>query len=80
MSSGPIAATAGRGGIPRSGLASSARRGPGQPSATPEPGNRDYQRGIAYALIDNLGYDAAVQACLANGWNGILAALLTQRR
>lgn len=80
MNSGPIRATPGRGGIPRSALASHAWCGSGQLSATPEPGNRDFQRGIAYALIDDLGYDAAVQACLANGWNGVLAALLAQRR
>ena len=77
MSTGPIVATAGR---PRSGLASSPWRGPERSSATPEAGNRDYQRGIACALIDSLGYDDAIQACLANGWNGVLAALLGQRR
>ena len=80
MSAGPIAATARRGGAPRSALASSPWRGPEQPYATPEAGNRDYQRGIACALIDSLGYDDAVQTCLANGWNGVLAAVLAQRR
>jgi hypothetical protein len=80
VNSGPIRATPGRGGIPRSALASYAWCGPGQLSATPEPGCRNRQRGIAYALIDSLGYDAAVQACLANGWNGVLATLLADRR
>ncbi len=41
----------------------------------PAEGNHRYQRDLAKALVDSLGFDAALEACLSNGWEGILRVL-----
>ncbi len=48
-------------------------------SIGPDEGNHLYQRKLAAALVASLGFDAALEACRSNGWEGILRALLTER-
>ena len=36
-----------------------------------DEGNRLYQRDLSKALVASLGFDAALEACESNGWEGI---------
>jgi hypothetical protein len=40
-----------------------------------ERGNDFYQRDLAEKLVRVLGFDAALDACRNNGWEGVLAVL-----
>ncbi len=44
------------------------------PRQTPSPdeANHLYQRSLAEALVTSLGFDAALEACQSNGWQGVL--------
>ncbi|MFQ5958232.1 MAG: hypothetical protein ACE5LF_02575 [Alphaproteobacteria bacterium] len=48
-------------------------------SMTRDEGNRLYQRHLAAALVASLGFDAAVEVCQGNQWQGILGVLLAER-
>ncbi|MEE8252815.1 MAG: hypothetical protein V3R17_02660 [Hyphomicrobium sp.] len=48
-------------------------------SISPDEGNHLYQRKLAVALVASLGFDAALEACQSNRWEGVLRALLTER-
>ena len=45
----------------------------------PAEGNRRYQRDLAKALVANLGFNAAMETCASNGWEGILRELRVDR-
>ncbi len=34
--------------------------------------NRDYQQRLAASLVGTMGIERAVEACLSNGWDGVL--------
>lgn len=38
--------------------------------------NRREQTKLAMALMDSMGWEGAVSACRANGWDGVLDVLL----
>ena len=38
--------------------------------------DRNYQCELAQSLVSGLGYHGAIDECLRNGWEGVLAALL----
>ena len=38
--------------------------------------DRNYQYELAQSLVSGLGYHGAIDECLRNGWEGVLAALL----
>lgn len=38
------------------------------------------QARLAMSLVEALGLDGAISACRANGWDGVLACLLTPQR
>lgn len=42
--------------------------------------HRSAQAKLAETLIESLGFDGAIHACQANGWDGVLAVLLGQGR
>ncbi len=44
-----------------------------------EEGNHLYQRKLAAVLVASLGFDAALETCQSNGWEGVLSMLLTKR-
>ena len=46
----------------------------------PEEGNHLYQRKLAAALVASLGFDAALETCQRNGWEGVLSMLSTKRQ
>ncbi len=46
---------------------------------SPEEGNHRYQRQLATALADGLGFDAGLKTAQSNGWEGVLDALLAKR-
>ncbi len=48
-------------------------------SMSAEEGNHLYQRKLATALVASLGFDAALDTCRGNDWEGVLRALLTER-
>ena len=52
------------------------------PRQTPSPdqANHLYQRSLAEALVASLGFDAALEACQNNGWQGVLGVLLAELR
>ncbi len=39
--------------------------------------NHRHQLNLALALVAELGFDAALETCLQNGWEGTLNAILT---
>ena len=41
----------------------------------PEEGNHLYQRKLAAALVASVGFDAALETCQRNGWEGVLSML-----
>lgn len=46
----------------------------------PDEGNRRYQRAMAQALVAGLGRDAALEASVDNGWEGVVKVLLPPSR
>lgn len=42
-------------------------------------GNRDYQQGLAAALVASEGMDRAIEIGLTNGWQGVVEILVEQR-
>lgn len=51
---------------------------PGE-SVSSSDGNRRYQADLAAVLVSSLGFDAALETCRTNGWDGVLGILLAQR-
>ncbi len=47
---------------------------------SPDEANHLYQRSLAEALVASLGFDAALEACQNNGWQGVLGVLLAELR
>ena len=45
----------------------------------PEEGNHRYQRHLATALADSLGFDAGLTTAQGNGWEGVVDVLLGKR-
>lgn len=45
----------------------------------PAEGNHCYQRDLAKALVANLGFNAALETCASNGWEGIMRELRVDR-
>ncbi len=43
----------------------------------PQAANHRYQLNLALALVAELGFDAALETCRQNGWEGTLNAILT---
>ena len=43
------------------------------------PEQRNHQEKLAFSLVRNLGIDAAIHACKANSWDGVLAYVLSYR-
>ncbi len=41
--------------------------------------NRRYQRDLAEALVAGLGFDAALETCRQNAWEGALGVLLARK-
>ena len=41
--------------------------------------DRNYQHELAQSLVSSLGYHGAINECLRNGWEGVLAALLNRK-
>ncbi len=41
--------------------------------------NRHYQRDLAEALVAGLGFDAALETCRQNAWEGALGVLLARK-
>ena len=41
--------------------------------------NRAYHERFAASLVAGLGYDAALDECLNNGWQGVIGVLLSRR-
>ena len=42
-------------------------------------GNHRYQRDLARSLVASIGFGAALEACLSNGWEGVLHMLFVER-
>ncbi len=43
-----------------------------------DKGDHFYLRDMAAALVAGLGFDAALEACKSNGWDGVLRVLLAE--
>ncbi len=43
------------------------------------PEQRSHQEKLAFSLIDSLGIEAAIHACQANSWDGVLKHVLSFR-
>ncbi len=43
----------------------------------PQAANHRHQLNLALALVAELGFDAALETCRQNGWEGTLNAILT---